>query len=121
MSTPNPLVLEDVAIGMGRLPRLVPRHMARDILHGAIHAAQFIADLDHAVPNQPRIEVQCALHFILCLYRRVKLHDEVVSLSMRGLVFCDRPREIEYSPVLDAADDAFIFQDGLACGTCDSK
>lgn len=74
--------------------------MPCNLLDRAIDAPEFISDLHHRVPDQPRIEPQRPLDFILGVDGRVELHDKVMALSVRGLVFGCWSWQVKLSPVL---------------------
>jgi len=69
--------------------------------------------------KHPWIETEESSHILLRLYRGVELHDEVVALTVLGLVFCGRTREVELAPVLQAADDAVGGEDLRAGNSSD--
>ena len=85
---------------------LVPGHLPVHFLDRAIHTSELIANLDHAEANHSRIKTQKAAHVLLSLDRGIELHDEVVALTVLGLVFCGRTREVDMAPVLQTSDDA---------------
>lgn len=113
------LVAHDTEI-IDRLALLIPGNMTRYFFDRTIDTAEFVADLDDRISDESRIETKGALDLLLYADGRVELHDEVVALSVMGLVFHRRPREVELSPILEAADHAPVVEDLLACRTCDS-
>lgn len=79
------------------------------------------AHLDDRVPDQTWIERQSFSQGMLCAGARVEAHDEVVAVVMGGLQFLRWLREEESTPVRDAAHDAVLLKDHLACSLCDSE
>jgi len=66
------------------------------------------------VAQHPRVETKESSHVLLRFHRGVELHDEVMALTMLGLMFRRRAREVELAPVLEAADYAVRGEDLLA-------
>jgi hypothetical protein len=57
---------------------------------------------------------------VLCAGARIKAHDEVVAVVVRGLQLLRWLGEKEGAPVGDAADDTLLVEDNLACSFGDS-
>jgi hypothetical protein len=90
----------------GFVLRFVPWHLAVHLFDRTVHTAQFVANLDHAETDHSWIETQEPSDILLRLHGSVELHYEVVALTVLCLMFRGRPREVELSPVLHAADNA---------------
>lgn len=93
-------------------------------IHGPLHINNILqspSHLDHPAPYHPRIYCYRFSNELLCGWRGVETHYEVVPAVVAHLVLFDGFGEKEGTPIRYAPDYAALGEDEGACCACDSR